>query len=295
MVESRTVAPTMLGGEWRDVFADSQTETEFDRLVAATIRVGGLSLLTLSAVLLVLRRAAGALAQPLSPASLLFAGCGLAIGALVVRQYVVSDRTTEMRTVGGWGLVLWPSAAAWLAAWAVWLPATSAAGLWCLLAPLMIEEGGSLLVVLIRRRYAGTSTDIAPAVGTRRADLRQRAPLPGLRMPVGVWQQMTRSRRADGRDQCRGQVRAMFAAGQRTEIVHLAFCPPFAGQPQWSAAPVEGPPLSIKQVQVLPHGVRLELRLDQVPRVASAAVVRFAATERQATQVTERPATQAAG
>lgn len=76
-----------------------------------------------------------------------------------------------------------------------------------------------------------------------------------------VLQQLTRRRLAGGAEELAGWLRVPFAAGQRTENVHVAFCPPFATAPQLAAAQLDGPEARVKTAQLLPYGVRLDLKL----------------------------------
>jgi hypothetical protein len=62
---------------------------------------------------------------------------------------------------------------------------------------------------------------------------------------------------------------ATFSQGERTAILHAAFCPPFARTPRLEVQQIEGPPARIKTSQLFAHGARLELRLE---RAAMAAV-----------------------
>ena len=58
-----------------------------------------------------------------------------------------------------------------------------------------------------------------------------------------------------------GTVVAEFAPGERTTIVHVAFCPPFELLPQVEAEIADGPDASVQVTQVLHHGARLDVRL----------------------------------
>ena len=66
---------------------------------------------------------------------------------------------------------------------------------------------------------------------------------------------------ADGGEQLSGWLRAGFAAGQRTANVHVAFCPPFPKTPQLTVEQLDGPEVRIRTAQLLPHGLRLDLKL----------------------------------
>lgn len=75
-----------------------------------------------------------------------------------------------------------------------------------------------------------------------------------------------------------GWLRADFAAGQRTAIVHVAFCPPFSGVPQVETEPLEGPACEVRPTLVLPWGVRWELRRAEPATDANRVVLQFFAT-----------------
>jgi len=82
--------------------------------------------------------------------------------------------------------------------------------------------------------------------------------------PAGdVTQEFVRSRHPDGSERLAGWLRVPLGSGQRTATVHLAFCPPFVRTPKITVAQQEGPPARIKEVQLLPYGARLDLKLAQ--------------------------------
>ncbi len=102
-------------------------------------------------------------------------------------------------------------------------------------------------------------------------------PVSAARAQPEVVQQLTRSQAADGGDRLSGWLRLTFAPGQRNAAAHVAFCPPFAHLPKVEVVPLEGPPGRIKTAQVLPYGVRLEVKLAATPEAAVDLVVRFSA------------------
>lgn len=75
-----------------------------------------------------------------------------------------------------------------------------------------------------------------------------------------VLQAFTRSQLPDGSDIMQGRLRGHFQPDQRSISLHLAFCPPLAAVPVLNVEQLEGPDVSVKQVQVLPYGARLDLR-----------------------------------
>jgi hypothetical protein len=82
-------------------------------------------------------------------------------------------------------------------------------------------------------------------------------------------QQLIRTRDANGCEVVHGKLAAEFVAGQRTTIVHVGFCPPFERLPQVEAEVVDGPDASVQVAQMLHNGARLEVRL---PEAAAEAV-----------------------
>jgi len=70
------------------------------------------------------------------------------------------------------------------------------------------------------------------------------------------------------------------AVGERNATAHVAFCPPFLESPRISLRQTSGPPGRVRAVQILPHGVRLELKLDHSPRQPQRVAVEFVAESR---------------
>ena len=92
-----------------------------------------------------------------------------------------------------------------------------------------------------------------------------------------VTQQFTRRRRPDGREEIEGWIRIPLTAGQRIATAHVAFCPPFAICPQLDVQQRDGPTARIKAAQLLPHGMRLEVKLAEASPTATAVLVEIAA------------------
>ncbi len=99
--------------------------------------------------------------------------------------------------------------------------------------------------------------------------------------PHEISQQVQRALTQDQRDSCFGWVRAHFHAQQRTENLHLAFCPPFLTTPTVDLQQLDGPPLQIKAAQVLPYGARVELRLARASDQPVTATIGFTAVEQE--------------
>jgi len=92
-----------------------------------------------------------------------------------------------------------------------------------------------------------------------------------------VLQQFVRSRGADGSEHLTGWLRIPFTAGQRTGSEHVAFCPPFEKTPHVTVEQLDGPAVRVKTAQLLPHGVRLDLKLATVAEEPDSVVLQFSA------------------
>jgi hypothetical protein len=92
-----------------------------------------------------------------------------------------------------------------------------------------------------------------------------------------VFQQLTRSRAADGAEELSGWLRMPFAAGQRTGSVHVAFCPPLPETPELSVEQIDGPEARVKTAQLLPYGVRLDLKLVAAAEEPASVLLQFSA------------------
>jgi hypothetical protein len=262
---------------------------------------GLIGLLALVALLVTWRRLAGALNCPLGPAAMTLVGASLAGVAVLAR--LGRQRRTQRRWRGArWDLLL--SAAVLLLAYALWIPGCGRAGLLAFWAILAGEEGWAWGGVLLagRRRPAGQPAreeihrlrmDPAQAISPSPSPMLSPSPL----LPDGlhpsdwpsqqadedvvpaedVLQQLTLSRDAAGGQRLCGWLRLRLAAGQRSGVVHVAFCPPFSRTPELSLEQLEGPAARVRTAQLLPHGVRLDLKLAVAASSGGSVLLRFAA------------------
>ncbi len=82
-------------------------------------------------------------------------------------------------------------------------------------------------------------------------------------IPSGaLTQQMTRSLQEDGSELIFAATQADFETGQRTQTVHLAFCPPLQQAPSMECNQLDGPPCRIKVAESQIYGARFEVRLQ---------------------------------
>jgi len=236
-----------------------------------------------AALFLGLRRMAGALVVPLALPALLLVAVLVATAAIVVR---LARRPTG-RPYGGDPIAAIVSGSVVLLGLAVSLPGTSWTGLVLFWLIVGSEEAWAWRCDWRRigpknRPTPGTSVSVTHEPGAQEVDDVEPRSLQGEREEARkvagdglagllvdeaeppadeVIQQLTRSRTADGSETLAGWLRVGVAAGQRNANVHVAFCPPFARTPQVSVEQIDGPEARIKVVQVLPFGVRCDLKL----------------------------------
>ena len=192
------------------------------------------------AVFLLARRSSGALDTPLAPIPLVATAFALVAWANAIRLCLRDRRAAWLAAAV---LVLVAIACSFPGErtidWLVWLSAFAAFGL-C------------------------PATRNSPARGSVAAEEQ-------------VLQQLTRSLAADGTESIHGTLFAEFAPGERTAILHVAFCPPFERLPTVDAEAEDG---DVKIAQVLHQGARLEARIPHASSTLRRVTVEFLATDR---------------
>ena len=244
--------------------------------------------LSLGAALLCWRRAVGALSNPLDLASL------LAVALPVVAIAVIARMAGRLRSAGARSSgietcqAVLLSVAVLATGAALSLHGTPPTGLVALWGILTAEEvwawrpgrlpGLSAMPRWRRPRFRLVRVDAPQAVAphsTARSDDR---PMVADTPPdETVMQQLTRSQAADGTETLAGWLRIPVAMGQRTANVHVAFCPPFPHTPRARVKQLDGPESRVKTVQLLPYGVRFDLKLREPSESAAAVLLQFSA------------------
>jgi hypothetical protein len=97
-------------------------------------------------------------------------------------------------------------------------------------------------------------------------------------------QQLARYRDAEGRESISGVVCAEFAEGQRAADLYIGFCPPFFTTPTIDLDQSGGPPARIVAGQSLPHGARIEVRLNEPAAARGIVQVDVFATDQHGTK-----------
>jgi hypothetical protein len=238
------------------------------------------ALLLFAAAFLLARRWAGGLSEHLAALTLIGVGGVAVITAEVIRslnQRVRSAGQTTLSPPRFW----FPFAALPVLAYAVSVPGSSFFGLSMLWLMIVGEE-----VRLWRNRKttrpfltSSRSTIAAPKINLddRRSSVEPSPPADWHNPAIA--QQLVYRRTADNIAAVEGWLRASFAAGQRTAIVHVAFCPPFAGVPRVEAEPLDGTACEIRPTLVLPWGVRWECKLSDPATATTSVVLEFFAAE----------------
>lgn len=237
-------------------------------LVAVRASTG---LLVLAALLLIARRAGGALA--IAPNWQTAALCSLAVVLLIAasrwaERAAFGDCDMELPGVFLLASALEPlvqTIAAAVIAAALSLPRCTTTTIAILWAPCVGLVGWGLV-----QRFRPIARDEAAVLGSSVAASESLAADASLIL--------TRSVTTDGSDVCRGTARAEFVVGQRTAAIHLAFCPPFTKVPKLEVDVVDDSGATVKVGQALPYAARIDVKLPQPAAAKLNVAVQFTAT-----------------
>ncbi len=221
------------------------------------------ALLWSAAALIGWRRLADSIDVPLRPTWLLSAG-GLVVMAAVGIRLLRPRRPQQPQSAQpDWLLTLLVTAAVLAFGAAVSLQGTATWGLVALWAMLLLEEAWAWWGVIGRTPRGGRVAD--PRWPSNVSEQRRGRPAPAIVTdgPPGedVVQHLVRSQAADGSEELRGWLRAPFATGQRTTLVHLAFCPQFVRTPELTVEQIDGPEIVRINKALFSFGARLDLKL----------------------------------
>ena len=245
------------------------------RLCAWTLGAAGGGLFLLSLVLIA-RRVGGGFQRPLQPQAFVTTALILASVSASLRLIWLGSASTRL---SGWNdlvLVGLPTAASAIIGVSVMLPGSSAMALTAFWLILLAGEGLVWGSVVVRRRArnrhrapAATSCPVNEASASQtdsRDAMETAAVLPRIGddqyPPEHVSQQLVRSCDASGYDTVQARLRGALAPGQRALSLHVAFCPPLESTPQVELRQLDGAAAQIKVGQVLPYGVRVDVRLQ---------------------------------
>jgi hypothetical protein len=240
-----------------------------------------LALVGLAGLLICARRLGGSLTEPLPSGALVPLGVGLGLAAALFRAACLAPSTVGPNAAA----MRWAMPSLVVAIWCVGIATGQSMGLGLLafLGLLVAEEA---LSWAYWRKIASRQT--GPAIRSTPRPPREpsTAVLPdddlgaGDALEPGVLARWIRSRQEDGRETIEGAVRVAFQTGERQTQAHLAICPPLAAVPSCFAEPTDGADAQVRVAQVLPYGVRLEVKLDQPAEEACDVTIGFAISER---------------
>lgn len=208
-----------------------------------------LTAVAMLAALLLARRAAGALVQPLAWPALFSLAAGVLLVRLLGHRGAIENRWSAVGHSGFTCALLVMLASLWLPQSAVLPLLICFVGLvgveaWCWQAVLSLPKESPAMPA------SATEQSTALDEGEEGFD-------------PGLLSHIERRALAEGGEQIVGSLVAAFATHQRTLDLHLPFCPPLATLPTVEAETVEGPAARVRVVQVLANGARLEVRLDE--------------------------------
>lgn len=243
------------------------------RDLLTALLIGGLAAFALVVFLLLVRRTAGALVQPLEGLSLVgVVGFGLAL-------------------TSGWRLG-WQACGKRQSSWELIAPAIPGGAFFLLLCVLSLPGTASWALMLTWLSFftceaawwwAAYSVNRRPApppltVQTRVSELAtdEHAELSRESSPSGdVVQQITRIRDGE-QERIAVLLRTAFAVGQRVAVAHVAFCPPLSGNPDFAAETTDGPDATVVLTNIQSFGLRLEVRLEEPAEMVCYVVVEVA-------------------
>ena len=238
--------------------------------ILATVAV----MLWFVAAWMLVRRLTGQLQQPLGIAPLLLVAFTLA--ALCAALRLGWRATASPPHVPFWLAFLVPVPALLMLAGAISMPGTSPTALvifWC---PLVVTESVWWYVAWRcawirppRRATRPPSPDAHPGdvpsdhetADEPLADLSADDPDDGEWLAEGMTQQLSRIDAPDGTQTIAGVLRGQFKPGERSQSLHVAFCPPLATRPEISVTQLAGARSRIKAADVQSYGVRFDVRL----------------------------------
>ena len=226
-----------------------------DLLRDAAVLSGG-AMSAILAIVLVVRRLAGQW-QPLPALTLLGAGVVLVILAQLWRMGWQANATVSGSTWHPWLGRIAPGMVLFLCAVSFSIPGTS---LWALVLFWLLlvgaESFGARKYLQQRNRHEVATLSPNDGATDEEEETEQES---GELLPTGVSQQFTRHISA-GVETVTCLIRVPFAVGEQTHTVHVAFCPPLAGELISRCEHVDGAACETKISLVESFGARLDVK-----------------------------------
>jgi hypothetical protein len=237
--------------------------------------------LLLASLTLIARRAAGGLSIPLPTAAL--AATGVIAAAVAAASRWLGRGDASWSSLLGRLAVLLPSFALIALGAAITLPGSPPLGLALLWIAIAAEEAWTWRqwrraagMPAVRRDQTATPRS-AQVEDSVQPPIPHRLTVTPLSPSGDVTQRLIRTCSAAGVERIEGWLKAIAKPGERTMHLHVAFCPPFERIPQFTVIQSSGPSARIRTVQLLPYGVRLELKLSEPSNEREVVVIEFSA------------------
>ncbi|MCE9604090.1 MAG: hypothetical protein K8U03_04220 [Planctomycetia bacterium] len=231
------------------------------RWVPGTVLVG-------AALLLVARRAAGALEAPPTLGTALSVALAVVCLAALHRTALRHFERPAISLFGGVSAaseaVVWylPTAALVLIGSALSMPGTSLPSLAFLWLALLAGEAAWFRVRSMRASERSAAV-IAPKLAAAMAEA-ESAELEAVEPDEShVSQSWKRSVDTSGSDVLEGYARARFEVGSRQASIHLVFCPPFERIPVLETETLDDLEARLIHITVLPYAARIDVRLSE--------------------------------
>jgi hypothetical protein len=259
----------------RSIRFPSLAQTPWQQIIGQALTI----VIVFAAIVLMARRLAGALLTPLPGGAIVvvaLACCAAAVVSVFLRSSAPSNSSAAGFPLRPW----WLGISLPVIAISLSLPGSSLTGL------------AVMWLAIVGTEFVLWKTALPWPARIRRAVLPEAALSPMTRPPTSNENesvdedgldpdaiQTLKYQRIDGATAVDGWLRVDFAAGQRTAVAHVAFCPAFLQTPTIDAELQDGPACEIRSALVIPWGVKWELKLDQTVVEPASVVFAFRAAE----------------
>lgn len=238
--------------------------------------IAAAALLLAVALLIAQRRLAGAWTTPVGT-GVLFAVAGAMVALASSIRAAAKSAFPSWPALPRIILQLLPAFAMAIAATALSLPEKAPAGVAALWAIVVLHEA-AWLAAAVRAMRGTRIAQQAARVGIHAMETATEAPSISDQDFAGhLTQQISRATDEQGAELIFGTLTATFQPAQRSNNLHIAFCPPLSGAPSLSAEQVSGPDASVSIAEVQSYGARIDLRLRRVAAETVDVQVEFSA------------------
>ncbi|MCH7729663.1 MAG: hypothetical protein IH991_24800 [Planctomycetes bacterium] len=203
--------------------------------------------------------------------------CGGLVSLLLLSRAAWAQSITGHRTKPADAVFhLLPPVTAWLVVFSISQPGTVLAICFQIAFSLLVVEAIWALIAKGQLAQLHEQTALNTESSSERSQSLARQPSPNL-FSQRASQLLTRERSEDSSECVTGMLRASFLPGQRTQSLHVAFCPPLDTVPHVVSEQIDGPAVSITVAQAESFGARFDLRLRASAQSNTEVVLEFVA------------------